>query len=217
MLTRYMMAGSGRAALCQSRMALMAPALRGFRSDFKNPYLHDPTPMSQEERDMQTAKPVWDRVFDHKKYMQHEGALKLTTGIAFLDVEPFPRMKLMKLYYLALQEINELPDEYSYKYYSRELTRFRMKVVDETPSIRAIEEKIAHGLVEELIVAAHNEVKLLRIMKKWRPWEMYVHDNDQAKEELLNMASFRTDNPFDVVHENYDAQRYDRKPRTKSN
>jgi len=27
-----------------------------------------------------------------------------------------------------------------------------MKVVDETKSIRAIEEKVAHGLIEELIV-----------------------------------------------------------------
>jgi len=41
-------------------------------------------------------------VFDHKKYMEHDGPLKLGTGIAFMDVDPFPRMKLMKLYYLTL-------------------------------------------------------------------------------------------------------------------
>jgi hypothetical protein len=29
-----------------------------------------------------------------------------------LDVEPFPRMKLMKLYYLTLDEIKDLPDKY---------------------------------------------------------------------------------------------------------
>jgi len=44
--------------------------------------------------------------------MQHEGPLKLSTGIAFLDVEPFPRMKLMKLYYMTLEEIKDLPDKY---------------------------------------------------------------------------------------------------------
>ena len=160
------MAGTGRTSLFSTRLTtMMAPAsMRGFRSDFKNPYMHDPTPMSQEQRDEQTAMPVWDRVFDHKKYMQHEGPLKLSTGIAYLDVEPFPRMKLMKLYYLVLQEINELPDEYGYKYYSREQTRWRMKVVDENLSVRAIEDKIAGGLAEELIAAAHNEIKLLRIM-----------------------------------------------------
>ena len=29
-----------------------------------------------------------------------------------MDVEPFPRMKLMKLYYLTLDEIKDLPDKY---------------------------------------------------------------------------------------------------------
>ena len=84
--------------------------------------------------------------------MHHTGALKLSTGLAYIDVEPFPRMKLMKLYYLILQEVQELPDVYGYKYYSREAARFRMKVVDENESVRAIEEKIANGIVEELII-----------------------------------------------------------------
>ena len=105
MFTRCLMAGTGRTSLLSSRYcpsALLPTAVRGFRSDFRNPYMHDPTPMSQEQRDEQTSQPVWERVFDHKKYMHHEGPLKLTTGTAFLDVEPFPRMKLMKLYYLIL-------------------------------------------------------------------------------------------------------------------
>ena len=149
--------------------------------------------------------------------MQHEGPLKLSTGLAFVDVEPFPRMKLMKLYYLILQEVQNLPDEYGYKYYCREMTRYRMKVVDENESVRAIEEKIAGGLVEDLIHAAHNEVKLLRIMQKWRPWEMYCKDADAMKEQLIDMASFRHDNPFDVNFETYDHERKDRKPRRKPN
>lgn len=77
-----------------------------FRQTFMNPYKHDPTPMSDSVRQAQQSRPVWERVFDHKKYMHHEGPLKLSTGIAYLDVEPFPRMKLMKLYYLALDEIS---------------------------------------------------------------------------------------------------------------
>ena len=144
MFTRCLMAGTGRTSLISSRCSALLPTtVRGFRSDFRNPYMHDPTPMSQEQRDEQTAQPVWDRVFDHKKYMHHEGALKLTTGFAFMDVEPFPRMKLMKLYYLILQEVNKLPDEYGYKYYCREMTRYRMKVVDEHENVRDIESKIA--------------------------------------------------------------------------
>ena len=111
--------------------------------------------------------------------MHHDGPLKLSTGIAYLDVEPFPRMKLMKLYYLTLDEISILPDEYAYKFLSRELTRFRMKVVDENASIRAIEDKVASGLIEELIFQAHNELKLLRLMKKWQPWIHFAATKDE--------------------------------------
>ena len=52
-----------------------------------------------------------------------------------------------------------------------------MKVVDEHLNIRDIELKIGHGLVEELIVQAHNELRLLRIMKKWEPWE-HILENE---------------------------------------
>ena len=75
---------------------------RDFRPGTLNPYKWDPVELTETDREAQTSAPVWDRVFDHKKYMQHEGPLKLSTGIAYLDVEPFPRMKLMKLYYLTL-------------------------------------------------------------------------------------------------------------------
>jgi hypothetical protein len=40
-----------------------------------------------------------------------------------------------------------------------------MKVVDEHESIKAIEKKIAYGIIEQLIMQAHNELKLIRIMK----------------------------------------------------
>jgi hypothetical protein len=44
-----------------------------------------------------------------------------------------------------------MPDAYGYKFLCQEMTRFRMQVVDETMSIRGIEEKISGGLIEELI------------------------------------------------------------------
>ena len=187
-----------------------------FRSGFMNPYKHDPTPMSDAIREQQMAKPVWERVFDHKKYMHHVGPLKLSTGWAFMDVEPFPRMKLMKLYYLILDEINKLPDQYTYRILSRETTRFRMKVVDENESIRDIEEKIAHGMIEELILQAHNEIKLLRIMSTWRPWEdPNFFDGKDNEEDLINLSNFSGTNPFPTHFENYSDMRHDRTPRTK--
>ena len=183
MLSRVLLFNRSNALTAPRRMVCYQ-AVRGFRSDFKNPYLNDPTPMNDVERQDNQVKPVWDRVFDHKKYMVHEGPLKISTGIAYLDVEPFPRMKLMKLYHLALDELRELPDVYGYKFLSQELTRYRMKVVDEHQSIRAIEDKIGYGMIEELIMAAHNELKLLRIMAAWKPWNTLLNSDQEEKEML---------------------------------
>lgn len=55
----------------------------------------------------------------------------MATGLSLLDVEPFPRLKLMKLYYMTLEEIKDLPDVYRYKFLSSEVTKYRMKIVDE--------------------------------------------------------------------------------------
>ena len=89
-----------------------------------------------------------------------------------------------------------------------------MKVVDENRSIRAIEEKVAFGLVEELIFQAHNELKLIRIMKSWKPWE-YLFSEIQDKETLVDLMNVRNDNPFPTVHETFDnirANKPKRKP-----
>lgn len=155
-------------------------------------------------------------MFDHKKYMKHEGPLKLSTGIAYMDVEPFPRMKLMKLYYLCLQELKDMPDEYGYKFLSQELTRFRMSVVDETLSIRAIEEKISAGLVEELIIQAHNEIKLLKIMKRWKPWEFITTRDTEEKESMLDMLNFVQGDPFPATFENFEDAYHTAPPRRPS-
>ena len=95
------------------------------------------------------------------------------------------------------------------------MTRYRMKVVDENTSIRAIEDKIAHGLVEELIFAGHNEIKLLRIMKNWKPWEHLLTEDYEDKENSTGFMNFTNDNPFAETFENYDTEKHtpgERKP-----
>ena len=57
-----------------------------------------------------------------------------------------------------------------------------MKQVDEILNVRAIEDKISAGTIEELIFQAHNELKLLRLMKNWKPWE-YLLTRDYLDSE----------------------------------
>ena len=125
-------------------------------------------------------------------------------------------MKLMKLYYLTIAELKDLPDVYAYKFLSQEITRYRMKVVDETQSIREIEDKVSAGMIEELIFQAHNEIKLLRIMKNWKPWE-YLHTDDYEQKELMqNFLNFQSGDPFPATFETYDNMKHESKGRQPS-
>lgn len=90
-----------------------------------------------------------------------------------------------------------------------------MKVVDENRSIRAIEEKISYGLIEELIYAAHNELKLIRIMKNWKPWE-HLNQEDEDKEGLLNMLNITGSNPFPSPMDDETVGRHDKPARKPS-
>ena len=75
---------------------------------------------------------------------------------------------------------------------SEELTKFRMKVVDENESVKEIENKIKKGPIELLIIQAHNELKLIRIIKELEFWELEkkVTPEELEGEKMVNQASF---------------------------
>ena len=90
-----------------------------------------------------------------------------------------------------------------------------MKVVDEHLKIRDIEDKIAFGTIEELIYAAHNELKLLRLMKNWKPWEyLMTKDSDGVEiQDILNNMS--NSDPFPAF-DRFDDARWESGPRKES-
>ena len=152
--------------LFKKSFSLYRPTIRHFRMIKKNPLVEPEIKITLREAEEQQDLPVWERMFDHKKYMEHEGPLKMSTGLSMLDVEPFPRAKLMKLYFMTIHELRDIPDTFKYKLIIEELIKFRMEIVDQNKRIRDIEEKIAKGMVEELIFQAHSEIKLLKFLKK---------------------------------------------------
>ena len=60
------------------RPQIVVQQMRFFRPGTINAYRHDPVDMDEGERRNQESRPVWDRVFDHKKYMEHEGPMKVS-------------------------------------------------------------------------------------------------------------------------------------------
>ncbi len=74
------------------------------------------------------------------------------------------------------------------------MTKYRMEIVDQNKNVRKFEEIIDYGTVEELILQAHNELKLLRLMKKMRPWEK-TYETDEF-DFLMSAENFSTENLF---------------------
>ena len=104
--------------------------------------------------------------------MRHKGKLKYSAGIYMVDVEPFPRLKIMMLCDIIMGLNKHLPDSFNVKHYVHEYIKYIMKIVDENESIIDIENKLpqfASG--EQLIMGLHDQVTLSRHLIDHKPWE----------------------------------------------
>ena len=85
---------------------------------------------------------------------------------ALQPVEPFPRRKLKELYILGLERFKDLPSSAGYRIVMEELTRYRLKVVEDNEDIEVIEKTIGYGNIDDLIEAAKNELVCCDHMKR---------------------------------------------------
>jgi hypothetical protein len=80
-------------------------------------------------------------------------------------VDPYPRRKLKELYMYTLEYLKQLPEDFNYRLLVEEMTRFRLKVVEDNRDITEIERTIGFGLVDDLILQARSELTLMEIYK----------------------------------------------------
>lgn len=170
------------------------------RSNELNPETPRKTPyepqfeLSEEERIENEKLPVEERILDWRKYMKHKGKLKYSTGMFLVDVEPFPRLKMMMLCDIAMNIIKKYPDSFEYKHMSYNFIKYIMRVVDENESIIDIESKISDiSTAEEIIMMLHNEVTLLQNLLHERSWELIESERKSMdlKEMFFATAAFR--------------------------
>jgi hypothetical protein len=150
--------------------------------------------LSEEERVENDKLPVEERVLDWRKYMKHKGKLKYTTGVFLIDVEPFPRLKIMMLCDIALNYLRKIPDSHDYKHLCFNHIKYIMRVVDENESIIDIESKIANiNKAEDIIMMMHTQILLLKKIVRERAWEFIEADKKKTdfKEDFFMAAAFR--------------------------
>ena len=129
---------------------------------YPSPYVPQFT-LSEEEKIANEKLPINERVLDYSKYMHHKGRLKFSTGIFQVDVEPFPRLKIMMLCNIINDLIKEYDEEFLYVRIVEEYVKYIMEVVDEHETIIEIEQAFPNSEnIEEFIECLHDEVLLLR-------------------------------------------------------
>lgn len=94
------------------------------------------------------------------------------TGITGLYQHPNPRPALIALYNHTLKVLDtKFPPESIYRQATETLTKNRLKIVEEDEVTESIEQKIGGGLIEEVLVQAHEELTLAKELAQLKVWE----------------------------------------------
>lgn len=94
------------------------------------------------------------------------------TGIAGLYQHPNPRPALTALYQRTLNVLDtKFPADSIYRQSVEALTKNRLKIVQDEEITENIENKIGGGLIEEIIVQAHEELSLANELAGLKVWE----------------------------------------------
>eukprot|EP00871_Galdieria_phlegrea_P003294 jgi/Galph1/3966/GphlegSOOS_G2583.1 len=110
-------------------------------------------------------------------------AAERVVTIVGLKEEANPKEVLRKLYSETLQTVKVLPESSVYRQNVEKITGHRLKVVEESESVEAMEERIGLGVAGELIEQAKNELALIPKFQEWKLWE---GNPDKVKINILD-------------------------------
>ncbi|KAG5365537.1 putative NADH dehydrogenase [ubiquinone] 1 alpha subcomplex subunit 5 [Yarrowia sp. C11] len=93
-------------------------------------------------------------------------------GLTGIYQHPNPRPALIALYDATLKELQDKhPKDSVYRQSIENLTSHRKQIVEDNEVSEVIEAKIGAGLIEEVVIQAHEELELAKKMSEWKPWE----------------------------------------------
>lgn len=174
--------------------------------------------LNEDEMAANDLLPVTDRILDYRKYMQHKGQLKYSTGLYVQDVEPFPRLKIMMICHVILNLLTEFDNSFLYKLAVKESITFIMEVVDQNDVLNNIENAlITFQSMENLIIKLDDEVTLLRYFLKNDSYKK-LQEEDDDKEFFKTMffhAAF-TDVPIKDRSEQTTHRKHEKPERPKT-
>ena len=85
------------------------------------------------------TQPCWATPYDPKKYEVLTSKIKTHTGYAFMDIEPMPRAKLMKIGYIILDKLKAIDEHELFRIYQEEKTKWIMEQTDAIEDVQELE------------------------------------------------------------------------------
>ncbi|KAG7664883.1 uncharacterized protein J8A68_001576 [[Candida] subhashii] len=112
------------------------------------------------------------RVLRQSKELLVRATSGYPTGLTGLYQHPNPRPVLIELYNQTLDFVGKnFPKESVYRQSVEALTKNRLKAVEENEITEKIENEIGSGLIEEVVIQAHDELVLARELSGLKCWE----------------------------------------------
>lgn len=131
-----------------------------FRRLFSTPALATPPP----KFDPYTANP--------ENYRDLSSKVKLSTGYTGLDIEPFPRLKIIEIGRFCLENVkHDIPADCIQRIFIEEYVKHIMELTHETPNIMELEQKLGYDCIELFIDNFANYMTLIKMVREDRLWE----------------------------------------------
>ncbi|GJJ09636.1 hypothetical protein Clacol_003860 [Clathrus columnatus] len=99
-------------------------------------------------------------------------ALKTSTGLTGLAVHPNPLPVLRKTLESTKELLQQIPSHSVYRQSTTTLTQRRLDILDRAQNdVEVVEKELGLGQIEEVLVQAEDEFKLVQNMLEWKAWE----------------------------------------------
>lgn len=119
-----------------------------------------------------TNRMRFTRVLKQAEEVLVRSASGYPTGVTGLYQHPNPRPALIALYNNTLTVLDKkFPKDSIYRQSVEALTKNRLNVVENEEITENIENKIGGGLIEEIVIQAHEELNLAHELAKLKCWE----------------------------------------------
>lgn len=123
-------------------------------------------------------------------YRDLDEPIKHSTGYALLEVEPFPRLKIMKLSMIILKELQRgIPEDALYRIYTEEKFKYIMELTHDNKNISDLEDILGFETIEYFIEQMAREYDLIEFMRQEKPWEEEEkNEEDEFQFQIDNMT-----------------------------